>query len=241
MMNYLHYEQEALKERYEKLVGLVKEILEALRQEEMKNLIAKKKQSKCRYWNRGFCKERESCQFFHPSEVCLEYCENGSCSEGRNCQRRHPQSCKHWARGKCWRGTSCLYLHRNEDFDRESPHEKSDDKIADQTAELDEEQDVDQIEKSDECPNVDQTEELDEEQEEHCSSGLTTDEILAMYENVELNLDDNDIISVEDILKIYDTNETVDESFPMKKTSRIIGKKKNSKRHEGNKQTNHGQ
>ena len=41
-----------------------------------------------------------------------------------------------------------------------------------------------------------------------------------MHDNVELNLDDNDIISVEDIIKIYDTSKTVEESFPIKKTSR---------------------
>jgi hypothetical protein len=67
---------------------------------------------------------------------------------------------------------------------------------------------------------VDQTEEFEEELNENCSRGLTTDEIIAMYDNVELNLDDNDIISVEDIIKIYDTSKTVEESFPIKKISR---------------------
>ena len=46
MMNYLHYEQEALKEKYEKCSSLVGEKLEALRHGEMKNLKAKKKMQK---------------------------------------------------------------------------------------------------------------------------------------------------------------------------------------------------
>ena len=45
IMNHLHYEQVALKERYEQLVSFVGEILKAIKHGEIKKLESKKKQS----------------------------------------------------------------------------------------------------------------------------------------------------------------------------------------------------
>ena len=79
----MHYEHEALKEKHEKLFTLVGEIIEVLKQQEITKLEAKKKLLRCRYWNRGFCREGQSCEYFHSSEVCDEHLERGSCSLGR--------------------------------------------------------------------------------------------------------------------------------------------------------------
>ena len=55
---------------------------------------------------------------------------------------------------------------------------------------------------------IDRNEESEEEDEsaENLSSGLSTDEIIAMYENVEISFNESDIISVENILKITERN-----------------------------------
>ena len=71
-VNYLQSEQVALKVKYDKLASLVGEIIEALKTEELKKWETKqkKKQFKCRYYNRGYCREGDGCSFLHPIEVC---------------------------------------------------------------------------------------------------------------------------------------------------------------------------
>ena len=54
-------------------------------------------------------------------------------------------------------------------------------------------------------------------------SGLSTDEILALYENVEINEDD--LIPVEEIMKIYETCDLSAEDFSTKKTTRKLKNK----------------
>jgi hypothetical protein len=73
---------------------------------------------------------------------------------------------------------------------------------------------------------INQNNEFEEESDENFSSGLSTDEIIAMYENVDISLDEDDIISVEDIIKIYETSDSGVENFPMKKTSRNLKNKR---------------
>ena len=34
---------------------------------------------KCRYWNRGYCKEGNKCQFFQPERDCQKYLETDQC------------------------------------------------------------------------------------------------------------------------------------------------------------------
>ena len=48
-------------------------------------------------------------------------------------------------------------------------------------------------------------------------SGLSTDEILALYENVEIN--EEDLIPVEEIMKIYETCDLSAEDFPTNYTT----------------------
>ena len=69
------------------------------------------KQRKCRYFNRGFCKYKTKCRFFHPGSVCKEYLRSGTCAIGE-CNDRHPKACKWLAnRDGCRRKETCEYLH----------------------------------------------------------------------------------------------------------------------------------
>ena len=40
-----------------------------------------KRDRKCRFYNRGFCKFGRSCNFGHPQLVCKEYLEDGICRQ----------------------------------------------------------------------------------------------------------------------------------------------------------------
>ena len=68
-------------------------------------------QPKCKFYERGFCKNREWCKFRHPSKKCKKY-ENSKCDEGIRCESRHPQKdCLFWMRGDCLREDKCLFRH----------------------------------------------------------------------------------------------------------------------------------
>ena len=69
--------------------------------------------SKCRYWNRGFCREGRKCRYVHPNEDCKRYIETGNC-EDRKCEGRHRRYCRYFNKDNgCYRGDSCQYLHSN--------------------------------------------------------------------------------------------------------------------------------
>ena len=48
---------------------------------------------KCRYYNRGVCKYRETCKFFHSPVMCKTYLAEGTCNKVA-CYERHPKVCK---------------------------------------------------------------------------------------------------------------------------------------------------
>ena len=97
IVNYLHHEQKGLKQKYETLLNVVCQIIEALNKEEFKLLNKSRSQPprRCKFFNRGFCKEGSACPFLHPLENCQEYCTSGSCLEGKKCIKRHPYKCKY--------------------------------------------------------------------------------------------------------------------------------------------------
>ena len=69
------------------------------------------KQYKCRYWNRGFCREGSKCLYVHPSKDCKTYVTEGSC-EDRKCEGRHRRYCRYFNNTSgCYRGDTCQYLH----------------------------------------------------------------------------------------------------------------------------------
>ena len=48
-----------------------------------------KKENVCKYHNVGYCKYREKCMFFHPTEDCDKKCERNICI------KRHSKTCKY--------------------------------------------------------------------------------------------------------------------------------------------------
>ena len=93
LVNNLYHEQAGLKQKYETVISLYGEVIEALKKEEMKlmNRNRVKSQRRCRFYNRGFCRESPACPLFHPSENHQEFCTSGFCSrhEMESCLQRH--------------------------------------------------------------------------------------------------------------------------------------------------------
>ena len=69
--------------------------------------------SKCKYENGGKCKEKESCEYFHPKRTCQTYSKLGSCPVGNQCNRRHPKIiCREWeVNHNCQWNDRCRFRH----------------------------------------------------------------------------------------------------------------------------------
>ena len=118
---------------------------------------------------------------------------------------------------------TCLYLHKEEDFNtenRKSVHE--DEGIIIDVADTE----VDKINTEDEEKS--EIEHTDEENLlEDSRRGPTTDEILEMYENIEINSKEaRNKITTEEILTMYATSDQVEEETLLKKTSKKTKRKK---------------
>ena len=225
-LNYLQSEQAALKIKYDKLSNFVEEILEALKTEEIKRSDTKQRKihSKCRYYNRGYCKEGQRCSFFHPTEDCQEYIYSGTCSQGRQCWQRHPQKCKYWLRGNCWREDACVYLHMEECAEKKDDKNESVENRKKEGTQCLDEEDIDENEKTKDDNQYGDT-------TNNIIKDLTTDEILQMYENVEIDLTNSEQISTDEILKMYgfDTDEieeVANKTCQVRKTTRKPKEKK---------------
>ena len=59
----------------------------------------KYKERKCRYYDKGICKYKSKCGYFHPNQICEEYERTGNC-QGHNCKDRHPERCRQRSSGK---------------------------------------------------------------------------------------------------------------------------------------------
>ena len=230
-INYLQCEQAALKERHEKLVNLVGEILEAVKHEEWKRLHRKTSQFRCKYYNKGFCKEGNRCEFFHPQDNCQEFECSGQCSKGSSCKLRHPQKCRYWLRGDCWRLGTYVYLHKEEDFDKENIQTVDEDEVMtasedDYESKSENENKTDDINEEDKTDNINEDDKTDDINEDFRRE-ITTDEILQMYENVELIHKEGEIeLTTDEILKMYETD-VVDYKQPhLKRSSRKSKRKK---------------
>ena len=64
----------------------------------------------CAFNRKGYCREKENCNFYHSDKICEIYLKNGVCWRAR-CRQRHPRPCRYFQRGNCYRGESCQYLH----------------------------------------------------------------------------------------------------------------------------------
>ena len=165
-----------------------------------------KEKRKCRYFNRGFCKYGDKCNYYHASVTCQEYIEKGICTKTL-CSERHPKTCKHWARDPqgCRRHESCQYLHKdsekckgNDVIDVSGEHENSDDRTSD-TIEGQIGQDHDDTngtEESDVCDVCNWDFWNKNHQESHIQEGMTRclgerehnnrlEQMLTYYENME--------------------------------------------------------
>jgi hypothetical protein len=82
--------------------------------EKFTNIIEKqndKKQTRCRYHNRGYCRNQTWCLFSHTEEICKSFLEEGKCLSS-DCLSRHPKTCSYWKKGYCFRGEQCAFSHR---------------------------------------------------------------------------------------------------------------------------------
>ena len=70
-----------------------------------------KRPSRCKYYNRGYCKKQRSCSYSHSQSICKFFLEEGKCFIN-GCESRHPKNCKFWERGYCFRNEQCAFMHR---------------------------------------------------------------------------------------------------------------------------------
>ena len=72
-----------------------------------------KSKIKCRYEDKGSCKNKETCEYQHPKQICYAYSKFGRCQNSNRCQHRHPNGiCHQWKKhNECSRGRSCRYCH----------------------------------------------------------------------------------------------------------------------------------
>jgi hypothetical protein len=76
-------------------VGIMRDKLDEIKiKKESKKEIKKNKKRKCRYWNRGYCREGRKCSWSHPEGDCQEYLQDGRCRD-RGCPRRHRKVCRY--------------------------------------------------------------------------------------------------------------------------------------------------
>ena len=73
----------------------------------------KKRNVKCRYNDRVYCRQLSGCVFLHSDIICDKVFSNSKCSDSKECLLRHPKDCKYWMgdRRGCLMGEVCKYLH----------------------------------------------------------------------------------------------------------------------------------
>jgi len=70
---------------------------------------------KCRHNNKGYCKHKNRCGFYHHEQICENFVKDGSCEIENTCPFRHPKECKYTKDSSgCKRGGYCRYLHKDE-------------------------------------------------------------------------------------------------------------------------------
>ena len=72
----------------------------------------KSSMKRCRWWNRGYCREgTDRCPYYNPADDCEQHLQEGHClSQG--CNLQHRRRCKYWGTVEgCFRKDDCQYLH----------------------------------------------------------------------------------------------------------------------------------
>ena len=118
-------EEKAKVKNLNEVVNKQKQIIETLQRKSEGNTSKVKSRIKCRYWNRGFCKEGDNCTFYHHEEDCESFLENGNC-EDRRCIKRHRKFCRYFREEEgCYRNDICQYLHLEPKKNKEGRQEKA--------------------------------------------------------------------------------------------------------------------
>ena len=73
----------------------------------------KRRRLKCKYEDRGKCKEKDKCMFIHSKRTCFAHSRHGMCSSERSCSYRHPVGIFYeWEqKGSCFRQETCRFCH----------------------------------------------------------------------------------------------------------------------------------
>ena len=59
------------------------------------NNVDKSEIKQCMFDRKGFCREQESCKFYHTDQICEIYIANQMCWK-QNCKLRHPKHCRYF-------------------------------------------------------------------------------------------------------------------------------------------------
>ena len=181
-------------EKYNNVCHVVHELASIIKQLEHKiGEIGKKQETeqikvpkRCKFFNKGYCKQGERCSFVHPSKICPKHLESGKCLDFRSCLDRHPQECRFWKETTCYRGGTCLYLHKKV-ADKEEEKSKNEEKS--NMTQLENDDFVDKVNGEMIMEDIyDMTDETDDK----------TDEILVNHDEIVEEM------SVEDIIKFYE-------------------------------------
>ena len=62
---------------------------------------------KCKYYNTGYCRNKDKCSYYHPRSDCKDHCKNKECKLRHRVLCRYGQYCYHYIRGQC------EYVHLN--------------------------------------------------------------------------------------------------------------------------------
>ena len=186
-------------EKYNKVCHVVHELASIIKQLEHKiGEIGKKQETeqikvpkRCKFFNKGYCKQGERCSFVHPSKICPQHLESGKCIDFRSCLDRHPQECRFWKETTCYRGGTCLYLHKKV-ADKEEEKSKNEGKST--MMQLENDDFVDEVNGEMIMEDIyDMTDETDDK----------TDEILVNHDEIVEEM------SVEDIIKFYEDDKNL--------------------------------
>ena len=80
IVQYLQHEQVGLKQKYDQMVNIVSEIIKILKKEENKLVenMKKKSMKRCKFDNRGFCKQGTSfCKLYIRANILSQHPEGG--------------------------------------------------------------------------------------------------------------------------------------------------------------------
>jgi hypothetical protein len=105
-----------IKEYIEEAILKVSKDIEKIN-DEIHILESKEKESldtikKCYHFNKGFCRRKQGCPYYHPETFCEQFENEGMCVK-LVCRDRHQRICKYWKRGGCFRGETCEFSHRD--------------------------------------------------------------------------------------------------------------------------------